>query len=334
MTVLLLTIISFLAVGEIICRVFTAPGIIASMPLSNPENRYIPGEKIMYHLNQTNCKTNPEINCQGFRDYKEFSKTKKEGVIRLAILGDSFTENPGLNLEEGYVFQLEQLLKKYVKKEVEVYNFGMGGYGTREELTLLKNVVIDYSPDIMVLQYFLNDVVVQERVSNNSRFLVLKDQSYVVVSYNHPPVPLSVPLPIKVNKFLIKKSYLFRFISNSFHNLNKKKEEEVYDVGFENYKASIREILDISKEHNIQLLIMMVPGSLPPKESCDNYRYKETKDLLEGEGVQFIDTCDYTRDYDYKNLKLRDEDKDPHYNKEGNRILAEALFQNLTKIIT
>jgi hypothetical protein len=101
------------------------------------------------------------INSAGLRD-REHAKTKPAGTVRIAVLGDSFTEAMHVPMEQTFWFLLEQKLQAcnaFPGKKVEVINFGVSGYGTAQELMTLRQKVWDYSPDLVVLAFTtLNDV--------------------------------------------------------------------------------------------------------------------------------------------------------------------------------
>jgi len=101
------------------------------------------------------------INSDGFRG-PDYPKAKPPGVVRVAVIGDSYAE--AIQVDENKTFTAVTgreladcpLLKD---KRVEAMNFGVDGYGTAQELITLQRKVWAYSPDIVVLAIFLgNDV--------------------------------------------------------------------------------------------------------------------------------------------------------------------------------
>src|SRR6185295_39399 len=83
-------------------------------------------------------------------------------TVRIAVLGDSFTEAMHVPLEQTFWFLLQQKLQQcnaFPGKQVEVINFGVSGYGTAQELLTLRQKVWSYSPDIVILAFTTyNDV--------------------------------------------------------------------------------------------------------------------------------------------------------------------------------
>ena len=65
-----------------------------------------------------------------------------------------------LDFDELYPTLLERKLDDMLPQaEFEVLNFGVTGYGTFQQLALLKEVVLGFEPDAMLWQFHLNDAV-------------------------------------------------------------------------------------------------------------------------------------------------------------------------------
>ncbi|MEB3309258.1 MAG: SGNH/GDSL hydrolase family protein [Snowella sp.] len=113
------------------------------------------------------------INRDGLRD-GEHSVAKPENTFRIAILGDSFSEAIQVNADETFWSAIEKQLPTCAAlqgKQVEVINFGVGDYGTAQELMTLKHHVWKYQPDLVLLEIFTgNDIV------NNSQALSPSDR--------------------------------------------------------------------------------------------------------------------------------------------------------------
>lgn len=106
------------------------------------------------------------INQDGLRD-REHQLPKPSNTLRIAVLGDSFTQAFQVPMEKSFSAILERKLGKCNAlggKKVEVINFGVSSYGTAQELLMLRNKVWKYKPDIVVLAFLTgNDL------RNNSR---------------------------------------------------------------------------------------------------------------------------------------------------------------------
>jgi len=104
-----------------------------------------------------------QVNSEGLRD-REHTKAKPPNTLRVAVLGDSFTEAIHVPVEQTFWSKLERKLGNCEavkgRKNVEVMNFGVQGYGTAQELIMLRKKVWDYSPDIVILAFFIgNDII-------------------------------------------------------------------------------------------------------------------------------------------------------------------------------
>lgn len=109
-----------------------------------------------------------QINRAGFRD-REHSLEKPAGSFRIAVLGDSFAEALQVDQSRTFWSVLERELQAcpgFREQTVEVLNFGISGFGTAQELELLRHRVWEYAPDLVLLAFLpANDV------RNNSRTL-------------------------------------------------------------------------------------------------------------------------------------------------------------------
>lgn len=97
-----------------------------------------------------------ETNSDGMRD-EEHPVAKPANTLRIAVVGDSFTE--ALQVEAAKSFG--KLLPRYLQacpgvggRTVETLNFGTGGYGTGMELLTYRAKVRKYKPDLVVLAFF------------------------------------------------------------------------------------------------------------------------------------------------------------------------------------
>jgi hypothetical protein len=96
------------------------------------------------------------INQFGFRDV-EHSLAKPPGTFRIAVLGDSFAEAAQVPLEQTFWHRLAGELSQceaYLGRPIETLNFGVSGYGTAQELQVLRHHVWQFDPDLVLLAFF------------------------------------------------------------------------------------------------------------------------------------------------------------------------------------
>jgi lysophospholipase L1-like esterase len=94
-------------------------------------------------------------NSDGLRD-RDFGATPQPGVTRIMMLGDSLTFGWGVPEEKTYSKRLEGMLAR-AGHRVEVINTGVGNYNTSMEVEYFLDRGVKYRPDIVVLNYFIND---------------------------------------------------------------------------------------------------------------------------------------------------------------------------------
>lgn len=97
-----------------------------------------------------------KVNSAGFRG-PEWTVAKPPDTLRIAVVGDSFTEAPQIAYDQTFCSVAERALggcKGLGGKRVQVMDFGIDAYGTAQELVTLRRHVWRYSPDIVVLAFF------------------------------------------------------------------------------------------------------------------------------------------------------------------------------------
>lgn len=113
------------------------------------------------------------INSDGLRDI-EHRVGKPTGIVRVAVLGDSYAEGLQLPIEKLFWKVLEKQMNKCLANSLkaEVINFGVSGYGTGRELLMLRKKVWKYQPDIVVLAFLTgNDVRDNSRALNGVDYI-------------------------------------------------------------------------------------------------------------------------------------------------------------------
>ncbi len=98
-----------------------------------------------------------QTNSAGFRD-REHAQKKPAGVARVLVLGDSTTAGHGVpDAEKLYTSRLERLLNADGASRFEVFNMGVGGYHTLQEVETLRVEGLKYEPDVVIVLVCLND---------------------------------------------------------------------------------------------------------------------------------------------------------------------------------
>jgi lysophospholipase L1-like esterase len=146
-----------LLVGEVIVRVFAPTErlvplneVILGITAQKPN---VSGDHIVPHTFAVSYNTNS----QRFRSDKTFTPYPDPKVIRVAVVGDSFTFGWGANDDQTYPSRLDQLLNSKVGP-TEVLNAGVCGTGTGNEALWYDLWVRRFHPNLVILTVVPNDV--------------------------------------------------------------------------------------------------------------------------------------------------------------------------------
>jgi hypothetical protein len=129
--------LTFMAI-EFYCKVFFAqPDALDTLARQNWRERYA---------------NKATFNSLGYRDV-EWTDDMVAGRTKIMVVGDSFVYGDGIeNPEDRFSNQLAQKLgDDYV-----VFNVGKGGTNTKHHIQAILDY--PYSPDILILSYFVNDI--------------------------------------------------------------------------------------------------------------------------------------------------------------------------------
>ena len=117
------------------------------------------------------------INQAGFRG-ADVPEVRAPGVLRVAVLGDSFTEALQVDEQDTFVQRLQSsltadrscALRSNFPAGVQVLNFGVGAYGTGQELLTWRHLAQRYRPDLVLLTVYPgNDFTDNEPIPRKDR---------------------------------------------------------------------------------------------------------------------------------------------------------------------
>ncbi|MDC0205961.1 GDSL-type esterase/lipase family protein [Nitrospinae bacterium] len=192
------------------------------------------------------------INSLGYRG-PYFVKKKDSNIFRIVTMGGSTTAGMHEN-ELTYPRILERMLNqsKTKKEYFQVINAGMWGHNTCQIKTRFQNEIIELKPDLLVLMSGWNDI-------NKFRSADITNSRDYCESH-HP---------------LLIKSNIFRLLRLEIIELVKKTNSElgfnVLKKNLDLYENNLREIAEKTKEKNIKLILMGLPG-VYEKNSVKNFK--------------------------------------------------------------
>jgi lysophospholipase L1-like esterase len=118
-----------------------------------------PGSSVTYRHREFTVDVN--INRLGLRD-PERGYSADPGSLRILALGDSFVEGYTVALEQTVSQVLESSLRAGGQR-AEVVNGGTSGYSTDQEYLFYRTEGMRYSPRVVVLFFYYNDVLYNDR---------------------------------------------------------------------------------------------------------------------------------------------------------------------------
>lgn len=127
------------------------------------ENRPGAVERIEYRTSRDAPPRTVEmhVNAQGFRG-PVVAERKPAGTLRIACIGDSHTFGYGVADGETWPARLEELLRaRFPARAMEVLNCGVDAYDTLQEVRWMQRRVLAFEPDLVILQYYVNDTAVR-----------------------------------------------------------------------------------------------------------------------------------------------------------------------------
>lgn len=155
----IMLLVAALVIGEGALRLYFA---VAKDP---PDSRYVSDPDCGYRLRpgpfwEDGSRPEDIVNSFGFRD-REHDLEKPPGVFRIVGIGDSFVLG-AVPIEENFLRIAERNLNEVPianSLATEMIMMGLGGYGPRNELGVLRGTAIGLQPDLVVLCFFIgNDI--------------------------------------------------------------------------------------------------------------------------------------------------------------------------------
>lgn len=334
---LFLTIILFFSIAELIIRTcYKLVTKIQEIKVGQDSPYQLSKNKKIAYEEKHNDPVN-ETHDYDFRN-QLFSISPNNNTFRIIVIGDSVCWGASIK-ENDKIFSkiIENILNnKSASKKFEVLNFCVGAYNTEQEKILLEEELLKYKPRMVILQFLSNDVWESKTINNNS--LVPVEQGYAVEFFDSQPVPISLPLPVQINKFLLERSYFFRFVSiRYYYFLNAMKitfDKEFYLSGYEKSKMALKEIKELTDKNNVELLIVLSPSFGEKQDFFYAWFVNTTKEL----GLNMLDVYETAlKNYDYGDVSLKDLKVYPfevytystHLNALGHQIVAEEIYKKL-----
>lgn len=214
----------------------------------------------------------PELSQYAKRFREDLPVGKAAGEFRVLALGDSFTWGYGLgDGRDAWPKALEARLRGEKGGDgVRVFNLGVPGFTTVNELELLSRKGLALEPDLVVVQFLINDVL----PSSTDYQRVGEDWLYERKAVDLLPAG-------EMHDILRKKSRLYVFVNGRFRALQRKiwparDWEELYDDGFPGWRDCRKALAGISRltEHaGGKAVLAIFPSLIKGEWTEESYPY-------------------------------------------------------------
>lgn len=266
-----------------------------------------------------------EINSLGFTG-EEFRVAKTPGEYRILALGDSFTEGVGTSADTTWVKVMEARLREYYSgRPVTTLNAGMSGSDPYYEYVALKEKLLPFHPDLVILVINtsdMNELIVR---GGNERF-----QPDGTVSNSTGPSWEPLYALSYLWRAIAHQALDYNFLLIRSRDMPAREREAARLIG-----VALNSVKDVCRAHGIGLLIISHPhryeveqghyGDLPP--------YDELMRRLEREpDLRFVDLLKYYAQHGIITKETAREvywPLDLHHNTKGYQIMGEAIAKHV-----
>lgn len=285
--------------------------------------------------------TDVYINSDGFRR-RELYKTRSS-EYRIIALGDSITFGNFLPEKYTYSYQTEQLLSDEAI-DVEVFNFGVGGYDILQDVALLKYKGLKFNPDLVVVGFCLNDVGISspnlqylEKIKKWHANPLFKIRAVQLVAHLYEKIILKGWMAQQNSQKVFRKNYEDKILQigeneSDLLSLMSKLDDAYPADWYKNedrigrLRYAFKELSRLADENGFSVLITIIPWLEVDNRGA--YPYKNVHEIIKLEANNAgLDAIDLTEDFmsaGMNNLRIENDDY-VHPNKLGHLIIAENI---------
>lgn len=273
-----------------------------------------------------------KINSMGLRG-AELSHEKQPGIKRMVFIGDSNTFGYGVKGEEAF----PSLIAEGLKGSFQILNLGVVGYGTDQELLLMRREAMNYSPDLVILGFSagndLYDTMSAVRFGYSKPFFTLRGEELVL---NNVPVPERRKAEMS---FLAEHSYLYKFLAGrlrhgSYQDKGRSEPAMSMEEGWRVTEVILREMKVLCDSRGCKILIVIIPDGrwlegqwqIPQVGGVDQTVFNQ---MLERNGLTYLDLWTPFIKEHRKGKRLYIEGDLDHWNPDGHRLAAEIIIRRI-----
>lgn len=219
-----------------------------------------------------------ETNSLGYRD-REHQIDKRPGVRRVLVLGDSLAM--GLWIEK-YDNAFPAKLESYLNQrgvQSEVINFGVVGYNTLQEVATLAERGLQFKPDVVVVEYCLNDRQRDDGFLLGT--LINAEKAEQAVS--------SARLSRSLTWSALYRFLRYRVLAQYGPDYRKEIDREFEHLSRDTVDEAFKMLGELSRTHGFRVLLTVFPDFT----EMENYQFKaehqRLQDIATAERFEFLD---------------------------------------------
>ena len=196
----------------------------------------------------------------GFDGRREVKVPKPNNLIRINCIGGSTTQNCIKHENKNFSYPIlleENLKKKYSNLDIEVNNFGQGGYNSAEILISSMLKLIDTTPDYVIIYHGYNDI--RSYLTNDFK----SDYSHSRQNISNVKFKLYLnnlfpQIPINFINYIINKIFPSSNLRYSLLDLVSVGKIDLYNdykEGLKVYKRNLSNIINLYQANNSKIIL-------------------------------------------------------------------------------
>jgi lysophospholipase L1-like esterase len=282
-------------------------------------------------------------NSLGFRDSKIHNIEKNSSKRRLVFIGDSFTEGVGLNYEDTFVGIIDAYLSKY---SISVLNAGVSSYSPKIYYRKIKNLIenegINFSDLIVYIDISdIEDEALFYSIDENYNIISREKKiSQKNTTYNYIKNLLENNTFIIFNSLSIVKEFIRPTPEHiKLKSFKRARLDNLYsNYGFEESLKYMNKLYELCVKNQINLIVSIYPW--PTQILEEDLNSKQVQIWNNWSLQKKIELINYFPLLVKENISNEEKKKiiekfyfknDVHFNKDGNKIIAEYFIKNFLK---
>lgn len=315
-----------------------------------------PNTSYLYRMEEATVQVS--YNSDGWRDVEHTKGRETPEILRIAVLGDSFMEAYSVGNNDYFARQLENLFNKETAK-VEVFNFGVGGFGPLQYYLTFMHAAKRFKPNLVLAGIYLGNDIINldpeldstqaDGLKADSRpFLDSQDQhQFKIHVYNYDRA---------VRNYKFRRVFLSSALIRTFHREYKetivpyfsRQEEKTKKIGahsnsdtckayagaWETFERILLKLKSETAKTNATLVIFSVPEidflNLPKESSCGVPARENLSQLTTKTGIHYIDLySDFKNEVSKNGVASVFRLNDHHWNEKGHALAAQVMYKAL-----